>query len=247
MTAVKAGPIHGWRLQDGIYRENYLAGRHRLPRHGVTARELGNMKEPQRRAHALAAAGLEKHLPRFLRQVHGTTVLEAKAEDASVPEADGWISRDPRVALCIYVADCVPIFLWDRQGSAAGVFHAGWRGLASGMARTAVRAFGLYGLGPERLAAAVGPHVGSCCYEVGLEVARKFDPQAVSEKAAGSDRFMLDLGVEARLQLLAEGVAAEAVSLSGDCTACQPDNFFSYRREKADKRMMAFITAAGEA
>lgn len=207
-------------------------------RHGVTTRALGNMKSADSRRKALAAAGLSGDAL-LLKQVHGTAILEtaslAGVEDAR--QADGWITAEPGVTVAVYVADCLPIFVWDRQGAAAGVFHAGWRGLAAGMPRAAARAFRRFGIGPERLAAAVGPHAGACCYAVGPDVASKFGPEA---HRSGK----LDLGAEARRQLQESGVASEHVSVSEACTVCSAEEFFSYRREKADRRMLAFLSIA---
>jgi YfiH family protein len=197
------------------------------------------MKESDCRVKALANAGLGEMEPRLLRQVHGTEIHEAGLEAASIPEADGWISNHADVAICVYIADCLPIFVWDREGSAFGVFHAGWRGLALGMARNAARAFQRYGLAPDRLGAAVGPHIGPCCYEIGQEVAEKFNPKALRKDPSG--RKLLDLGEAARLDLMQEGVPPEHIAVSDDCTSCRREDFFSYRRDKIGGRMMAFF------
>ena len=188
-------------------------------RHGVTTRELGNMKEASARRRALAAAGIAGDAL-ILKQVHGTAIALAAAETGS-PAADGWPCARAGVTPAVYVADCLPIFLWDRGGSAVGVFHAGWRGLAAGMPRLAARAFGRFGLEPESLAAAVGPHVGACCYRVGPDVASKFRP-------AMSRDGRLDLGEEARLQLEESGLAPAEISVSAACTACSPGRMLAF-------------------
>jgi len=221
---------HLWQLENGLFRERDFAGLGRMV-HGVTARSLGDMKDAGYRSEALSKAGLSRTTPRVLKQVHGTTVVEAKLENEAVLEADGWVSNDPQVALCVYVADCLPIFIWDQKGSAVGIFHAGWRGLAAGMVKSAVRSFRRYDLAPDRLGAAIGPHIGACCYRVGPEVAQRFH----------SSGEYLDLGEAARSALLEEGLSSRAILVSDDCTACRSDDFFSYRRDKMDKRMMAFI------
>lgn len=230
-------PADPWSAAEGFYRDRRLASAG-IP-HGVTLRRLGDMKDPGRRAAALSAAGLARRFPMELRQVHGTAVWEAVAGRAERPEGDGWVCADRSVAPCVYVADCLPLFLWDKSGSVVGVFHAGWRGLAAGMPRSAVRAFRRHGVGPGRLAASVGPHIGPCCYAVGPEVARRF-------RAGALHGGRLDLGEEARLQLTESGVAPEDVAVSGACTACRGEELVSYRKEKLDFRMMAFV-ALGDA
>src|SRR5271169_348943 len=125
MSPSDAVADRAWRVKDGIFREARLASLG-LP-HGVTTRSLGDMKDPERRARALDLSGLAVRLARVLTQVHGATVLEARSEDASVPQGDGWIVKDPDVVACVYAADCLPIFIWEKMGAEAGVFHAGWR------------------------------------------------------------------------------------------------------------------------
>lgn len=195
------------------------------------------MKSPQARAKALERAGISGRTVRVLKQVHGAEIQEARFDDASVPEADGWLVVDPRVAAGVYAADCLPIFVWENRGRAAGVFHAGWRGLAAGMPKAAVRAFEQRGFSRAQLSACVGPHIGACCYEVGEDVASKFHREAVRP----GDKPRLDLGEEARLQLAEAGLSADAIAISDACTRCRADEFFSFRREKMDQRMMAFI------
>ena len=224
-------------------------------RHGVTTSGLGNMKDAASRRRALAAAGLSGDAL-ILKQVHGTGIIDTasvgpggcapQGSDKGSVEGDGWVCAQKGVTPAVYISDCLPIFIWDLERTAAGVFHAGWRGLAAGMPRAAVRAFGRLGLGPERLAAAVGPHVGACCYRVGPDVAAKFRAGVISAPSplAGEGRGggMLDLGAEARLQLEESGLAGERISVSPACTACEPSEFFSYRRDKLDRRLLAFIT-----
>ncbi|MCX5789800.1 MAG: polyphenol oxidase family protein, partial [Elusimicrobia bacterium] len=181
----------------------------------------------------------------ILKQVHGTGIVDAafagpgchapQGSDKGSVEGDGWVCAQKGVTPAVYISDCLPIFMWDLEQTAVGVFHAGWRGLAAGMPRAAVRAFGRIGLGPERLAAAVGPHVGACCYRVGPDVAAKFRAGVLRDG-------LLDLGAEARLQLEESGLAGERISVSPACTACEPSEFFSYRRDKLDRRLLAFIT-----
>jgi len=226
----------GWRLEAGFYRESRLEALG-IP-HGVTTRIFGNMKRPEVRAAALAKAGLAGRRARTLKQLHGTVVLEARSDDATIPEGDGWIVADPGSVACVYAADCLPIFLWEKHGSVVGAFHAGWRGLAAGMIDAAVKAFSRHRVGPERLCAAVGPHIGACCYKVGTEVAGRFRKDILHGEN-------LDLGEEARLQLGEAGVVPVAVSDA--CTSCRNEELFSFRREKMDQRMMAFIALKGEA
>jgi hypothetical protein len=147
------------------------------------------------------------------RQVHGATVVESDPD--TVVEADGQVTDRPGVAPIVLVADCVPIALVSPE--AVGMVHAGWRGLAGGIVGEAVQR--LRSLGAARIAAAVGPGAGPCCYEVGEEVHAAF----------GTSGRTVDLKAIARGRLEEAGV--EEVHDSGLCTMCDSERFFSHRRD----------------
>jgi len=149
--------------------------------------------------------------------VHSATVHEALAGRRGV-EGDGLWTTEPDVPLLALAADCVPIALAGTDGEPRlAVLHAGWRGLLDGIVETGVGA-----LGGGALAAAVGPSIGPCCYEVGPEVSDRFDADLTTGR-------MLDLRQAVERRLRAAGVAAvEHVDL---CTMCHPDLFFSHRRD----------------
>jgi YfiH family protein len=147
------------------------------------------------------------------RQVHGTDVIEADPD--TVVDADGQVTSARGVAPMALVADCVPIALVATEG--VGMLHAGWRGLAGGVVANGVAA--LRALGAERIAAAIGPGAGPCCYEVGEEV----------QAAFGTSGRTLDLKAIARERLEAAGV--QSVHDCGLCTMHDPERFFSHRRD----------------
>ena len=144
------------------------------------------------------------------RQVHGTRVV---VDGEGGEEADGQLTTRPGVAAIVLTADCLPVAL--AAPGAAGVVHAGWRGLAGGVLEAAVAA-----LGSGPVAAAIGPGIGPCCYEVGDDVRAVF---------ASSGRT-LDLKAVARARLQAAGV--QEIHDCGLCTACDPRRFFSHRRDR---------------
>jgi YfiH family protein len=144
------------------------------------------------------------------RQVHGARV----AVDAGHgEEADGQVSTRAGVAPIVLVADCLPVAL--VAPGAVAMVHAGWRGLAGGVLEEAVRA-----VGGEPVAAAIGPGIGRCCYEVGDDVHAAF----------GTSGPTVDLKALARARLEAAGVAE--VHDCGLCTSCDATRFFSHRRDR---------------
>ncbi|MBI3296653.1 MAG: polyphenol oxidase family protein [Elusimicrobia bacterium] len=224
-----------WTLSEGLFTEPRLAAAGL--RHGMTGAALGDMTEPERRAALAGRLGIPSLLA--LRQVHGTTV-ERACTRKDLSEADGWVSTKAGLGVGVFAADCLPLLFWTDDGKTVGAFHAGWRGLADGMAESALKALADAGAPAARLNAAVGPHIGSCCYEVGAELEARFSPGRFSRRVG---KLFLDLGADARARLEAAGLAPERVSVSARCTACS-DEFFSWRRDRVRRSMMAFVVPA---
>ncbi|MGN6216436.1 MAG: polyphenol oxidase family protein [Solirubrobacterales bacterium] len=186
-----------------------------------------------------AALGRKPEQVVFALQVHGTRLIDhdASAPDAirefrgsfvgpdttkeprngGIVEADGHLVREAGLAPLVFVADCLPVALYGPGGLA--VVHAGWRGLAGGILGAAAEMI-------EATAAAIGPGIGPCCYEVGEEVLDVF--QDLGEGIATGR--MLDLPEVARRLLAAAGV--ERVEPAGLCTSCEEELFFSHRRDQ---------------
>ncbi len=182
--------------------------------------------------------------PRWLKQEHGTRVVDAETALRS-PRADGSITSRPGQVLAVMTADCVPVLICDRGGRRIAAAHAGWRGLAAGVLESAVAALQC---NPAELLAWLGPAIGPQAFEVGPEVREAFitvDPNAARcfQKGNG-DRLLGDLYQLARQRLGRAGV--EAIFGGDYCTFSQPAEFFSYRREgRRSGRMGTFIWLDG--
>jgi YfiH family protein len=224
-----------WIEKDGLLRN---AGLSALGlKHGFSTRRSGNMKFPEKRQAAADLLGLST--PLTLSQVHGVTIHDGEKKNAGL-DGDGWLLGRRDVTVGVYVADCVPLFLWAGDGKAAGVFHAGWRGTAKKMAIAAVAAFrDRLSIPASQLFAATGPHIGACCYKVGPEFDKDF-PQSSLSRRDGD--LYLDLAAETRRQLIEAGVPADNIGAPAPCTASNPDDFFSYRRDKHDGRLFAILS-----
>ena len=150
-------------------------------------------------------------------QVHGTDLKQwdSPPDGAPLDKVDGHVTRRDDLALLVLVADCLPVAL--SGAGQVGMVHCGWRGLAGGILADAVARF------DEPPAAAVGPGIGPCCYEVGDEVRSQFDARFARGR-------MLDLRAIAEDRLRAAGAGQiEHVDL---CTSCRADLFFSHRRDE---------------
>jgi YfiH family protein len=182
-----------------------------------------------------------------LSQVHGhaVRVLGPRDDRAQVAreQGDALIATALGQACGVRVADCVPILVADRASGAVAAIHSGWKGTVQNVAGAAVAALRSIVGGPGDLAAAVGPHIEACCFEIGREVA---DALAASPGGQGSitlhgQRPHADLRSIVRHQLEALGVEVDDVR---GCTVCEKDRFFSYRRDgERSGRMLAAMAA----
>lgn len=175
------------------------------------------------------------------RQVHGARVamVDGAARgagfdgpDTPLGRADALATRGAGVPLAVLVADCVPVAVASADEGTLVAVHVGWRGLATGVVGEALRTFRRR----AGVAAAVGPAIGPCHYEVGEDVAAAVagghPAGAVVEPRGG--RVYLDLPATVTAVLSAEGV--ERVEAAGACTACHPERFFSHRRDRTTGR-----------
>jgi len=194
----------------------------------LTGDDRGAVRENR---HRLAGAlGLAAERVVIGRQVHGAEIAwHAGPQDpspfagpgtADPPELDGQVTDRDDLAPLVFVADCLPVAVAGKGGVA--MLHCGWRGLAGGIVQRGVEAV-------AGSAAAIGPGIGPCCYEVGEEVLARFLPLGEGVARDVSGRRMLDLAAVARRLLERSGVAR--VEAAGLCTSCEPELFFSHRRD----------------
>jgi YfiH family protein len=181
-------------------------------------------------------ANLDQAAMASVKQIHSDVTYVAR-EAGCVGEGDALVTRTQGVAVSVRTADCFPILLADPETRAVAAIHAGWRGTAAGVVRASLdRMRTEFGTDPKNVFAAIGPGIGGCCYEVGVEVARQF-----GMTAAGN----LDLAVENKKQLIVAGLQPDRIERVGGCTFCHPAQFFSWRRDHDRAgRMISFIRLA---
>jgi hypothetical protein len=203
-------------VSEGVYESLNLTAK--------TGDDPARVEENRRRV--CAAVGLPYDRLSFNRQVHETTVHRAGGRGEP---GDGLWSDEAGEAMLAFGADCLPIAIARTDETRRlALVHAGWRGLSAG-----VVAAGVAVLGGET-AAVVGPAIGPCCYEVGDEVSSRFDPDLTVDRH-------LDLWSAAERALHRAGVASvERVDL---CTCCNPDLFFSHRRNGEERGVQGLIGA----
>ena len=205
----------------------------------------GDDPDPVRRRIAVAASalGMDPHGVCCALQEHGSRVGcvdELPDEDPAAPcrvfgACDALITDRPGITLLIRVADCVPILAYDPVRRVVAVVHAGWKGTLAGAAAETVATMRVrYGCSVPDVLAGIGPSIGPCCFEVGREVAERFlrTPEGKGSVHIRAGTAVVDLQEVNRRQLLRCGLLPERIEMSGICTACRSDIFFSYRGEQ---------------
>jgi len=167
--------------------------------------------------------------------VHGADVARVDGPGGSVDDVDALLTDRRGVALFATFADCYPIVLWDPEKRVAGLVHAGWRGTQAGVTRAAVK-FMHEEYGCRHIRAGIGPGICGRCYEVGDEVAGRFDARFVNP--GGNGKWLLDLSAANAAQLEAGGV--KAVYEIGMCTK-ESYLFPSHRRHPDGTRFGAIV------
>lgn len=206
-----------------------------------------------------AVLGLDETRAVLSQQTHTANIRRVTEEDAGkgllrprdYTDVDALITNVPDLPLTVFSADCGTILLHDPVRRAIGAVHAGWRGCAAGIVEKTVQAMAdAYGCVPTDLRAALGPCIGKCCFETDGDV------PAAMENALGADaapyleprgaKFHVDLEGLNRQWLLRAGLAPEHIAVSGICTACHPELFWSHRK-MGDRRGVQVAVIALEA
>jgi len=150
-------------------------------------------------------------------------------------KADAILTDNPEVTLFMRFADCVPILFFDPVKKVVGLAHAGWRGTVNQIATATVeKMVSVYGCCSEDIEAGIGPSIGPEHYEVGPEVVQQvrenFGPQAAFLLKSRNGSTYFDLWEANRFLLKKAGLMK--IEISGLCTACHPQDWFSHRGEQ---------------
>ncbi|MCR8641906.1 peptidoglycan editing factor PgeF [Paenibacillus sp. N1-5-1-14] len=200
----------------------------------------------------------------YAEQVHGNDVVVVTSDnqgkghairEEAIQDTDGMITNESGIALCMMYADCVPLFFWDPSKRVIGVSHAGWKGSVLDIAgATVAKMNAVYGSEPQHIQAAIGPSIGGCCYEVDERIANQVTQHYESLQIQGIStndillpsehigKYMLNLKLFNQAMLLKAGIVSSHIEVSGLCTSCHTDLFFSHRKEHGQTgRMVAWM------
>jgi YfiH family protein len=188
-------------------------------------------------------AGFPSRKIHSLRQVHSNRTLIVDRGDRNEPKVSGHdaiFTKRRDIYIAITVADCLPIFAYDGKNQIAGLIHAGWRGTMLGIAARAIReASSTLGFVASQAKFVLGPCIQSCCFKVSTDVAILFP----YEHVAGRDgSAFVDIPSVNRSQILQAGARPENLHIVPECTYCNPERFYSYRRTRdLTQKMVALM------
>ena len=179
--------------------------------------------------------------PIWLKQIHGTTVIEATPTNRE-KNADASFANKPNHVCAVLTADCLPVLICNKQGTRVAAAHAGWRGLAGGIIETTVEKLQQK---PNDLLVWLGPAIGPQKFEVGRDVYEAFinkQPESASAfNPHKEEKWLANLYHLAKLRLLQLGITETHIFGGNYCTFTQDDLFFSFRRDKGHQGRMASL------
>ena len=201
-----------------------------------------------------SAAGVDTGRIAFTHQVHGNEVRVVDMSDihtlfTDVPyEADGLVTNVPGLTLICFTADCVPVLLCDEKNGVIAAVHCGWRSSVADILGVAVEKMRSLGAETDSIAAAIGPSIGRCCFEVGGEVVEAAVSLLGEEigdlyepEAGRPGKFFLDLRGVNRRRLLQLGLREEAIAVSDECTKCSHEKYWSHRHTGGQRGSQAAL------
>ena len=241
MTSTVIPVKHAFTTRWGGVSTGYLSSLNLIAGHGDTPE---NIRENFGRVAALLGAGGDDCA--VTKQVHGNVVRLVDGRDrhirlSKVPyEADGVATGEKGLPLFCFTADCVPVLLCAKDGSAAAAVHCGWRSSVGDILGNALRQLETLGTKPAEVCAAIGPAIGFCCFETDDDV-----PEAITAWLGGDTeglfrrradgKTLVDLrGANAR-RLMQLGVGAENIDISTECTFCSHEKYWSHRYTKGQR------------
>lgn len=177
--------------------------------------------------------------PIWLNQIHSNRCIVAN-HDTDL-NADAIITRDRNCVLAIMTADCLPILLTNKSATIIGAVHAGWKGLAAGILENTLLKMQCH---PDELVAWVGPAIGPCHFEVGMDVFTVFvnkDSQNKTFFTPHSTQGKFYANLPGLAQKILHGFGVKEVYCSNICTYQHSESLFSYRRDGVTGRMASLI------
>lgn len=159
---------------------------------------------------------------------------------SDIEDTDGLITDVPGIALVVFSADCVPILFYDPKNSVVAAVHSGWRGSVKKIGGRCIDIMTeRFGSNPKDICVSVGPSIGPCCFEFGNDAPNYFDDEYLT--AVDNGKYLVNLPQLICDTLTDKGVLIKNIDISGICTVCNCDKFYSYRKHKSNTGRQAAV------
>jgi len=201
-----------------------------------------------------SAVGIDYRKLVLTDQIHSDRIIAVTEEDigkgivkpSDIKWTDGLMTNIPGVPLITFYADCVPLFFLDARKKAVALSHSGWKGTVQRIGpKTVKKMMEGYGTDPSDSLVGIGPSIGPECFEVGMDVAQVFMENFENWKSFmepyKENKYRIDLWRVNKLMLMETGIPESNITISGYCTKCNEDLFFSYRRDKGNTGSLSAI------
>lgn len=175
----------------------------------------------------------------YLKQIHSDKIMDSIG---CIEEGDALISKESNLALGVFTADCVPVLLYDPINKVAAAVHSGWKGTYMNiLGKTVDKMIKDYKSYKEDIIVYIGPHIHSCCYEVGEDIKKKFLDAGFSREVMEGNN--LNLGKCIKDQCSSIGILHNQIFEVPYCSKCSREyKFHSYRRDnKTSGRNFSFV------
>ena len=206
------------------------------------------------------ALGIDAESIISVSQIHSANIRAVDGSNrgegfykGEIKSCDGYVTKSRDIALGVRTADCVPILLYappvENFGGAVAAVHAGWRGTALGIARSAVLKLCDMGASPKDIRVAIGPSIGSCCYSVKEDFYKSFSEMAGNTithryvTPVEDNIWVADLKGANNQILIDSGVLPDNIDICDRCTCCNNEEFFSHRFSKGKRGTMLSVIA----
>lgn len=168
-------------------------------------------------------------------------IVDGIDENQSISDCDALITNQSKYLLIITIADCLPIYFFDKNKKVIALTHAGWRGVTSKIIKEVINIFtDYYNSNLNDIEVFIGPHIKDCHFEVKDDVSSQFK---ISDSTIRDEKTYINLSKIVKNQLLQLNINNDNISISDECTYCLNDKYFSYRRDnpKELETMIAYI------
>ncbi|WP_187759814.1 peptidoglycan editing factor PgeF [Thiospirochaeta perfilievii] len=177
-------------------------------------------------------------------QVHGDNIhlVDSSNKGLNNFECDALITRDKNILLNIFVADCVPIVVYDKAKSIGAVCHCGWKGSKKKLLKKVIYfLIDNYNSYRSDILIGIGPSIGPCCYNVSKDLFESFKTKKM-EGFVKKNSYYLDLKLINKNQALSVGIPDDNIEIMDYCTSCNNNLFYSFRKEgESSGRFSCFL------